>query len=90
MNRLASETTYHASPDEQMSEAVINAVACAEGVDPLSIHTPLYEAIDPDALDELFSRRRDDDEASTFQIRFTFHGYEINVRDDGKLVLAQE
>jgi hypothetical protein len=36
------------------SEAVVNAVARAHGVDPLEL-PPLYAAIDPDALDALLA-----------------------------------
>jgi len=34
-------------------EAVLQAVAQAHGLDPIELDEPLYEAIDPDALDHL-------------------------------------
>jgi hypothetical protein len=34
-------------------EAVIHAVADARGVSPLELETPLFEVIEPDALDRL-------------------------------------
>jgi hypothetical protein len=37
------------------STAVVEALAAAEGVDPADLETPLFEYVDPDALDALFS-----------------------------------
>lgn len=51
-------------PGRTASEAVLSAVAEAEGVDERELAVPLYEVIDPDALDALF---RDGEGEITFQ-----------------------
>jgi hypothetical protein len=74
--------------DEPASEAVVEAVADEEGISPIDVRPPLYAAIDPDALDELASRmsRRSDD--SPGRIVFAYAGYEVTVRGDGEISLA--
>lgn len=72
-----------------LSTAVIETVARAEGVDPTSIEQPLYEVIDPDALDDLAAVRHGDRTASPIRIHFTYYGYEVQVRSDGEVFLEQ-
>ena len=45
--------------DGSISTTVIEAVSEAADVDPIDIGTPLYDCIDPDALDALFGNRHD-------------------------------
>lgn len=61
--------------NKPLSQAVIMAVADAEGVDPVDL-PPLAEAIDPDALDQLLSG----DEG---QVRFNYNGYGVTVDQRG-------
>lgn len=61
--------------DKPLSQAVIMAVADAEGVDPIDLPT-LYEAIDPDALDQLLS-------GDGVQVRFNYNGYGVTVDQRG-------
>jgi|GEM_PF-1996201 hypothetical protein len=42
-------------PTEPLSHAAVVAVADANGVDPLDLDERLYDCIDPDALDALFT-----------------------------------
>lgn len=51
------------------------AVADAEGVDPIDL-PPLFERIDPDALDRLLSRGES-------QVRLNYHGYTVTVDQRG-------
>ena len=71
---------YTSGPDERTSEAVVAAVTNVADEDPLSLPS-LYEAIDPDALDDVFRHR-----TSTVTVSFLFAGYEITVRDGAVLV----
>lgn len=41
-------------PDGSLALAVVDAIAEREGVDPTDLDVPLYDAIDPDALENLF------------------------------------
>lgn len=38
-----------------VSERIIETVAVCEGVDPVDLQTPLYEAVDTEALDAMFA-----------------------------------
>lgn len=64
---------------EPLSSAVVSAIARHEGVDPVHLDPPLYEYIDPDALDSLF---RDGDE-STVELTFRYDGCVVRVDSDG-------
>lgn len=61
-----------------MSETVIEAVADAVGTDPLNLTPPLYEAIDPDALDQLFAGT-----PPVGKVVFNYNGCEVSVFPDG-------
>lgn len=70
---------YHSSsiePDEPPCNAVINAVAALSGNEPHGLE-PLYDAVDPDALDALVSKS-----SSSVYIQFTYAGYEVVIADD--------
>lgn len=68
------------------SRAVIEAVAEAEGVDPIAL-PPLHESIDPDGLNRLF--QCSDHESRAPQVLcFTFDGWNVFVRGDGTILVA--
>ncbi|AFZ72686.1 HalOD1 output domain-containing protein [Natronobacterium gregoryi] len=69
---------------DKPSEAIVDAVASVTGKDPLEM-TPLYEAIDPDALDALFDQRQAGDE--THELWFTYDGFDVGVHSDGEIRL---
>lgn len=60
--------------------AVIEAVAEVTDSDPLDL-PPLYEAVDPDALNSLFNGSE-----TSNQVRFQYAGFEVVVRN-GKVEL---
>ena len=72
-------------PDGQRTlvEAVIEAIAAAEGTDPSEL-PPLYEAVDPDALERLFDRRGGSGEASAV-FSFEFETWNVFVAADGRI-----
>ena len=72
---------------EAPSNAVVELVADANGVSPVDIETPLYEAIDPDALDR-FVASTDAASDTVLEIVFTYAGHEVTVRGDGTVVLS--
>lgn len=72
------------------SERVIETIADHEGVDPLDLEVPLFEAIDPDIL-ETFDRTDDDDRiASSLRVGFTYYGYDVLVWADGTIDVSPE
>ena len=61
--------------DQRVSTAVIEAVASEEGVDPVDLREPLFDAIDPNALETLFRN-------GAGRVTFEYHGYEVTVDSD--------
>jgi hypothetical protein len=76
------------SADMELSQAVVDAVADAEGVEPTEL-PPLFSAIDPDALDALF-QPASDETVVTGSVRFRYAGYDVNVNEDGSVVLKND
>lgn len=62
------------------SEAIVGRIATYEGVDPSEL-TPIFDVIDPDALDSFIEAadRRD----TPAEIQFSYHGYTVTVSSDG-------
>jgi hypothetical protein len=61
------------------SLTVVNCVADRESVDVATL-PPLYESIDPDALDKLIER---EGYSPFVQVQFEYHGYDVTVGRDG-------
>ncbi|WP_265111193.1 HalOD1 output domain-containing protein [Halosolutus halophilus] len=75
-----------AAPERPPSEAVIDAVATASGIDAIELageFGPLYDAIDPTALDALFDR-----EDAIGSVRFHYAGYQVAVDHEGRIELT--
>lgn len=70
------DTNATVTIDETLVSTVVDAVADAKGVDPLELE-PLYESIDPDALDAIFSKA---DGRSAVELSFSVAGCEVVVR----------
>ncbi|WP_415380468.1 HalOD1 output domain-containing protein [Halosimplex sp. TS25] len=73
-------TRFGGDRERAPSTAVIEAVAAAEGVAPTELD-PIYDAIDPEALDTLLA---DQNDASTC-VRFDISGWTVFIRGDGAL-----
>lgn len=74
---------------ESLSQAVIEAVASREDVEPMALETPLYEAVDPDALDALVETTASQHDRASLEIEFTYHGYHVRVSADGVVHLSR-
>ena len=61
-----------------VSRAVIDAVAAAEGTPPTELTPPLYDVIDPEALDKVFAGKE-----SLGKVVFNYNSYEVSVEADG-------
>jgi hypothetical protein len=62
-----------------VSLAVVEALAEARGVSPLELDPPLFDAVDPEALDELFAAS---DAVSKGRVVFTVDDHEVTVTAD--------
>lgn len=65
------------------SISVVEAIAEAEGVEPSALHPPLYQVVDPDALDALF--KTDGSMAVGNRVSFVYRGYRVVVEDQGRI-----
>lgn len=81
MTQTAAEPGTTDVQGEEVSDAVIAAVADATGEDPIELE-PLYSVVDPDALNSLF-RGSTDASATTMELRFSMAGCRVVVRGDG-------
>ena len=66
------------SHEEPLSAVVLNRIAEREGVPVEDLRPPLYETIDPDALESLF---RD----GSGKAMFEYLGYDVVVNHDGNV-----
>jgi hypothetical protein len=85
-----STSTYEAGPEQSLSEAVLEAVAEGSGIDQLELADefgPLYDAIDPTALDSLFQPSRTAERPSG-TVSFDYAGYRITVDESGTVTLS--
>lgn len=64
------------------SRVVVKAIATITGRKPVDLD-PLYEVLDPAALDDLFRATATGGHRSDGEISFTYHGYEVVVRSYG-------
>lgn len=63
-----------------LSEAVVHEVAGREGVPPEELNPPLYDVIDPDALEAIFR-------GGTGHLSFEYHGHLVTVDHSGDVTL---
>jgi len=73
-----------------VSFQIVDCVAKREHTDPLEL-PPLYDAVDPDALDDLFASGRQNGTAQSGQIEFQYNGYTVVVEfDNGPEITVKE
>lgn len=75
------------------SQAVIETVADAEGVESVELEPPQYEslhaAVDPAALDALFAERSNGEPRPRGTVSFAFCDYHVTVGGDGAITLDE-
>lgn len=64
---------------QEMSYQIIEALAAVENRDALSMNPPLYEAVDPDAIDSLL------DTDDTVEVQFEYNGHTVTANSDGSI-----
>jgi len=78
-----SGTTLSDEPPRTAAEKIIDLISDAEGEAPTELAPPLYDAIDPEALDDLTESM--DPEGT---IAFEYCGHEVRVDGNGKVSIA--
>lgn len=76
------------APHQSLSHAIVEKIAATEDVDPLALD-PLYEVIDPDALDSVFAATNGSPR-SDGEIAFEYSGHTVVVSSDGTVRLGDE
>ncbi|UHQ98134.1 hypothetical protein HYG81_21385 (plasmid) [Natrinema zhouii] len=74
--------TTEKKKDETYCHAIIRAVAAVEDRERTNIYPPLYNSVDPEALDKLFH-------AEKGRVTFSYHGYEVAVKGSGEIHLRE-
>lgn len=72
--------------DRLPSHAVVEAVAVREGLDIFELDVPLFDSIDPDALDSLLGARGNR-EGSSVRVQFRYYGYDVTATSTGDVRL---
>ncbi|SFC62821.1 hypothetical protein SAMN05444422_11286 [Halobiforma haloterrestris] len=80
---------YRGDDDRPLSEAVVAAVAADDGTDDVTAvareYGPLYDAIDPGALDSLFDSSGTPDRSGS--VSFSYANRRVEVDSTGRVVL---
>lgn len=76
------------SRDLSPSQAVVQQIAALEGVEPTDLRTPLYDSLDPEALDDLVASALGRGLDPRLTVVFTFAGYEVRVAGDGSVSVS--
>lgn len=77
-----SATADRAAQAGPVSERVVSTVAELIGSEPLALE-PLYETVDPDALNTLFEPGPDHSDRASRRVEFSYHGCTVVVSADG-------
>lgn len=64
--------------DESPAESILHEVAKQTGGSPATLNPPLFDVIDPDALDTIFR-------GDTGHITFEYQGFEVTVDHSGNV-----
>lgn len=65
------------------SVEVVDRVAAIEGIDPVDLEVPLYDVVDPEALDRLVGGEGTRSEGTPSRIEFTYYGHRVVVTAEG-------
>lgn len=89
MNTMVAPDEESPNEDERLSIRVINAIAEHEGTTPTEIRPVLYDTIDPDALDSLFSATHQGDTRADGNVEFRYGPHRVTVHSDGRIEIER-
>lgn len=74
--------------DEPLTTAIIEALARVENMDPVALEVSLYEAVDPDIINDLGQTITTTSGAdSDWWYQFTLDPYTVEIGSDGKIII---
>lgn len=79
-----TQTRTAVTGETNVSQSVVEAIAEAEGTDPRELTPPLYDVIDPDALDSVFTATPTEGRTEG-KVTFPYRGYEVTVYGGGSV-----
>lgn len=71
-------------PSDSLIKRIVDGVAVVQDTHPLHPAEPLYDAVDPDALQRLV----DDPSTTDLEIAFEYHACRITVDGDGSVTVS--
>lgn len=85
----AGETLHQATYGDEcpISEAVVRALADAEGVDPVELDARLYDSVDGDALDQVYETAVE--RGGTFRLEFAVGEYLVVAEAHGRVTVRR-
>ena len=84
----AAELVYRRAGDETPAEGVVGAVSELTGTPPETMD-PLFDAIDPGALNTLCGRDPRTQKRTPRSVSFQFHGCAVAVYGDGRIEVSR-
>ena len=82
------EQTYVFSHEKDPTFAVLEAVSSATGTDELEL-PPLYDVVDPDALDALFDGA-DPSPSDALSVSFSYAGFDVEIESGPAITVTLE
>lgn len=76
-------------PPTSPTQRIAEAVADAEGVDPVALDPPLFDVLDGDLLDGLIRSNEQSETDASLNVSFEYHGYTVQVAADGRVSVHQ-
>jgi len=83
---MTQQPTIEAGNTDRPSDLVLSALAAHEDCSAMDIDKPLFEIVEPDALDRLFHGFGEPDDHSV-SVSFTMLDYEIELHGDGRVIV---
>lgn len=74
--------SQHQMESEPISTTVIEAIAEHKSVDPMALEQPLYDVIDPDALDAFLAGSGTSGDSFRRHVEFVYDGCTVRVSED--------
>lgn len=73
---------------DAVGEAIVTEIADVKGVSPLDVSPPLYDAIDPDALEAVIASMQSQPTEPAGRLQFAYSGFDVTVTEDGGVSVA--